>query len=73
LRALTNFYRVLNFQGENRGQTILKDHEAIYERIAAKDEQGASREMAQHMMRDMEHLIMLFKEKEMGEMEDENV
>jgi DNA-binding GntR family transcriptional regulator len=56
LRSLTYYYRVLNFQGENRPQVIFREHQEIFECIKQRDEEQAGSVMADHITNDLTHL-----------------
>lgn len=56
LRSLTYYFRVLNFQGENRAQVIFREHQVVFECIKQRDEEKAGAEMADHITNDLAHL-----------------
>lgn len=64
LRSLTHFYRVLNFEGINRKETIFLEHQEIFLQIKKREAKMASDLMDKHVMNDLEHLKhLLLKEK----------
>ncbi|MFC3040406.1 GntR family transcriptional regulator [Virgibacillus xinjiangensis] len=57
LKGLINYFRILNFQGEGRAETILNQHRKIFEFIKVRDHEQAAAEMIRHLEMDVEHLI----------------
>lgn len=56
LRSLTYYFRVLNFQGENRKWVILSEHQEVFEAIKERDEEKAGLVMTVHINNDLHHL-----------------
>jgi DNA-binding GntR family transcriptional regulator len=56
LRSLTYYYRVINFQGDNRAGVIFNEHQKIFTYIKQRNEQKASSVMAEHITNDLNHL-----------------
>lgn len=56
LRSLTYYFRVLNFQGENRKWTIFNEHQEVFEAIKERDEEKAGSVMTAHINNDLIHL-----------------
>lgn len=56
LRSLTYYFRVLNFQGENRKWFILNEHQEVFATIKERDEEKAGRVMTEHINNDLRHL-----------------
>ncbi|MFP3126161.1 GntR family transcriptional regulator [Ectobacillus funiculus] len=57
LKSLTYFFRILNFQGENRADIILNQHRGIFECMKQREAEQASQAMINHLKLDLEHLI----------------
>ena len=57
LKSLTYYFRILNFQGENRAVSILNQHREIFNHIKNRDEKKASKAMRAHLQLDLDHLI----------------
>lgn len=57
LKGLINYFRVLNFKGEHRAETILSQHRQIFMYIKQRDEEKAAQEMIHHLGLDTEHLV----------------
>jgi len=57
LKSLTYFFRILNFQGENRADIILNQHRGIFECMKKREAEQASQAMINHLKLDLEHLI----------------
>ncbi|MEH7417253.1 GntR family transcriptional regulator [Neobacillus drentensis] len=56
LRSLMYFFRVLNFQGENRAEIILNQHREIFDCMKERNAEQASQAMIKHLKLDLEHL-----------------
>ena len=56
LKSLMYFFRILNFQGENRADIILKQHRGIFDCIKNREADQASQAMINHLKLDLEHL-----------------
>ncbi|MBT2696623.1 GntR family transcriptional regulator [Bacillus sp. ISL-40] len=56
LKSLMYFFRVLNFQGENRADIILIQHRGIFDCIKKREADQASQAMINHLKLDLEHL-----------------
>lgn len=57
LKSLMYFFRILNTQGENRAEIILKQHRGIFECIKKREPEQAAQAMISHLKLDLEHLI----------------
>ncbi|HWO97770.1 MAG TPA: GntR family transcriptional regulator [Bacillus sp. (in: firmicutes)] len=57
LKSLTYYFRILNFQGENRAETILNQHRKIFHHLKKREEEQASKAMIEHLKFDLQHLI----------------
>ncbi|UJL47406.1 GntR family transcriptional regulator [Virgibacillus sp. NKC19-16] len=57
LKALINYFRILNFKGELRAKEILGQHRKIFDYIEQRDEISASTEMIKHLELDVKHLM----------------
>ncbi|TWT01826.1 GntR family transcriptional regulator [Planomicrobium sp. CPCC 101079] len=56
LKTLMYFFRVMNFQGGNRAEDILKQHRDIFCHIKKRDEEKAAQAMLGHLQLDVDHL-----------------
>lgn len=63
LKSLTQFYRILNFQKQNRAEIILQEHRSIFTHIKKRDEEKASQEMITHLEHDLIHLKNILKKR----------
>lgn len=61
LNSLSHYYRVINFQGENREWNVFNEHQEIFNYIERKDEENASLLMTNHIKNDLIHLKEIFK------------
>jgi DNA-binding GntR family transcriptional regulator len=61
LNGLIYYYRVLNIQGENRANTILKGHSDIYQAIKEKDPLKASNRLKEHTQEDLTNLVQIIE------------
>ena len=59
LKGLINYYRILNFQGNERAVEILEQHRRIFYYMKERDETNASAEMVNHLERDLKHLLQI--------------
>jgi len=57
LKGLINYFRKLNFKGNQRAETILGQHQQIFNHILQRNEKQASEEMIKHLEKDVEHLM----------------
>ena len=57
LRGLVRFFRILNFRGEGRAETILSQHREIYQYIKNRDADNAAKQMMKHLALDTKHLL----------------
>lgn len=57
IKSLMYLFRILNFQGENRGEIILTQHREIFSFIKNREEEKASKAMINHLQHDLDHLI----------------
>jgi DNA-binding GntR family transcriptional regulator len=60
LKSLSHYYRVLNFQGENREWIVFNEHQEILTQIKQRDEEKASLMMRKHLETDLIHLKEIF-------------
>lgn len=56
LNSLMYFFRVLNFEGDNRAEIILNQHRGIFDCIKKREPDQASQAMINHLNLDLEHL-----------------
>jgi DNA-binding GntR family transcriptional regulator len=63
LHSLTYYYRLLNIEGNERGQTILKGHKEIFNAIRERDPEKAAQSLMQHTQEDLKNLIKLIEGK----------
>lgn len=56
LKSLMYFFRIMNFQGDNRAGDILKQHREIFVHIKNRDEEKAAKAMLDHLQLDLNHL-----------------
>jgi DNA-binding GntR family transcriptional regulator len=61
LNSLIYFYRVLNMQGQNRPETVLKGHTEIFQAIKEKNPQKAASVLKAHTLEDLENLIRIIE------------
>jgi DNA-binding GntR family transcriptional regulator len=64
LNSLINYYRVLNIQGPNRAETILKGHTEIFQAIKERNPEKASSNLKAHTQEDLENLVRIIKQME---------
>jgi DNA-binding GntR family transcriptional regulator len=64
LHSLTYYYRLLNIEGRERGQVILKGHKEIFKAIREKDPEKAAQSLREHTEEDLKNLIHLIEGKE---------
>lgn len=62
LNSLSHYYRVLNFQGDNREWIVYNEHQEILTQLKLRDEEKASLMMKKHLETDLMHLREIFKE-----------
>ncbi|KAB2330421.1 GntR family transcriptional regulator [Cytobacillus depressus] len=67
LHSLTHYYRLLNIEGSNRAETILKGHRQIFDAIKERNPEKAFRSLEEHTKEDLENLMILIKERERSE------
>ncbi|WP_019241989.1 MULTISPECIES: GntR family transcriptional regulator [Bacillus] len=63
LKSLSHYYRVLNFQGENREWNVFYEHQEIFNHIVNKEQEKAYKAMQNHMKNDLIHLREIFGNK----------
>lgn len=61
LKSIMYFFRIMNFQGENRANDILKQHLTVFVHIKNRDEEKAAEAMLEHLQMDVDHLIEVLK------------
>jgi DNA-binding GntR family transcriptional regulator len=62
LNSLIYFYRVLNVQGPNRPETILKGHMEILQAIKDRNPDQAAARLKAHTLEDLENLVRIIEE-----------
>lgn len=62
LNSLIYYYRVLNIQGENRAEKILKGHTEIFHAIKERNPEKAAKRLKAHTKEDLENLVRIIKE-----------
>jgi DNA-binding GntR family transcriptional regulator len=62
LKGLINYYRVLNIQGADRANTILKGHTEIFKAIKKKDPEKAAEKLKEHTEEDLRNLIQIIEQ-----------
>ncbi|MDQ0199166.1 GntR family transcriptional regulator [Neobacillus ginsengisoli] len=60
LNSLSHYYRVLNFQGENREWNVYHEHQEIITQMKRRDEEKAALMMKKHIENDLRHLREIF-------------
>ena len=63
LKSLTQFYRILNFQKQNRANVILREHQQIFTCIASRDKEKASMKMIAHLEHDLAYITDILQKK----------
>ncbi|CEG21483.1 putative HTH-type transcriptional regulator YdfH [Planococcus massiliensis] len=63
LKSIMYFFRIINFQGENRATDILNQHKNIFSHIKNRDEEKAAEAMLEHLQMDLDHLIKVLTTK----------
>lgn len=64
LHSLTYYYRLLNIEGNERGEVILKGHKEIFNAIRENDPEKAIQSLKKHTEEDLNNLINLIEGKE---------
>ncbi|MBS4214565.1 MULTISPECIES: GntR family transcriptional regulator [Neobacillus] len=64
LNGLIQYYRVLNIQGENRFNTILKGHREIYDAIKERNPKKAADRLREHTQEDLSNLVHVIEQLE---------
>ncbi|RXT03727.1 GntR family transcriptional regulator [Ammoniphilus sp. CFH 90114] len=59
LKSLKYLFRILNFQGENRAETILSQHREIFDFIKNREAEKASKQMIEHLQCDLDYLLQV--------------
>lgn len=59
LKGLINYYRILNFKGEQRAEEILRQHRQVFRYIKKRKVSEATEEMMKHLEMDVEHLLQI--------------
>ncbi|NHM31398.1 GntR family transcriptional regulator [Bacillus sp. C11] len=62
LKGLINYYRVLNIQGTDRANTILKGHTQIFEAMKKRDPEKAADRLKEHTEEDLKNLIQVIEQ-----------
>ncbi|MCM3733519.1 GntR family transcriptional regulator [Fictibacillus nanhaiensis] len=63
LKSLTNYYRFLNLEGEDRPNVIYRGHFEIYQAIKERNPEKASQKLKEHTHDDLENLVNLLNHK----------
>jgi len=63
IRALTQFYRVMNLEGDGRREMIFKEHQLIFDQFKKGNPEEAKNVMKAHILHDMNHLKQRFIQK----------
>lgn len=67
LKSLINYFRILNFKGEQRAMEILKQHRNVFYYMEQRDAEKAAAEMVRHLEMDVEHLVTVLPEEKNDE------
>ncbi|AZV48799.1 GntR family transcriptional regulator [Bacillus halotolerans] len=59
---LIHFCRILNYKGDNRPETILREHRSIFEEVKKRNKEAAKEYMMAHFNHDSEHLKRVLEE-----------
>jgi DNA-binding GntR family transcriptional regulator len=62
LNGLIYYYRVLNIQGSDRAETILKGHTKIFQAIKEKNPEKASNRLKEHTQEDLTNLVHIIEQ-----------
>ncbi|WP_046175562.1 GntR family transcriptional regulator [Domibacillus indicus] len=62
LKSLTQFYRILHFQDQNRASIILREHQQIFGHIRSRNKEKASQEMITHLEHDLAHITQVLQQ-----------
>jgi DNA-binding GntR family transcriptional regulator len=62
LNGLIYYYRVLNIQGSDRAETILKGHIEIFKAIKEKNPEKASDRLKVHTQEDLTNLVHIIEQ-----------
>jgi DNA-binding GntR family transcriptional regulator len=57
IKSLMYLFRIYNFQGENRAETILQQHRVIFSYMKNREAEKASKAMIDHLQVDLDHLM----------------
>jgi DNA-binding GntR family transcriptional regulator len=63
LKSLTNYYRFLNLEGEDRPNVIYRGHFEIFQAIKERNPEKASQKLKEHTHDDLENLVNLLNHK----------
>lgn len=64
LNGLIYYYRVLNIQGNDRAETILKGHTEIFQAIKEKNPEIATKKLKEHTQVDLKNLVKIIEQLE---------
>ncbi|MFV9834132.1 GntR family transcriptional regulator [Bacillus stercoris] len=59
---LIHFCRILNYTGDHRAETILREHRRIFEEVKKKNKEAAKQHVLAHLNHDCEHLKNVLEE-----------
>lgn len=59
---LIHFCRILNYTGDHRAETILREHRRIFEEVKKKNKEAAKQHVLSHFNHDCEHLKHVLEE-----------
>lgn len=62
VNALIHFCRILNYTGDHRAETILREHRRIFEEVKKKNKEAAKQHVLAHFNHDCEHLKHVLEE-----------
>lgn len=57
LKGIVRYFRILNFEGDERSREILNQHLEIFKHVKSRDKESAAREMIKHLELDTKHLL----------------
>lgn len=61
LNGLIYYYRVLNIQGADRAETILKGHTEVFQALKEKNPEIATRKLKEHTHEDLKNLVQIIE------------
>nr|WP_263324462.1 GntR family transcriptional regulator [Neobacillus sp. Marseille-Q6967] len=63
INSLSYYFRILNFNGKNRGKVLYEEHKEIYQYMKNREAKKASAAMMQHIENDLAHFSEINKNK----------